>query len=169
VLLATIAAGAAWFWVSPRRTWDRLLFALVTGDAATLETVVDFPSVRMHLREDLRTAFDARTGRLPLSAGPAIGSAVVDPIVDMVVTPKGLEQLITAFGIRTPSANTVGQIEERTIVTYRYHSPSRVDVRVRSSAEPVSSAGLFTFMRSGVRWRLARVWSDRLASNTEGR
>ncbi len=89
---------------------------------------------------------------------PVLGGAVIDPIVDMIVSPSGLEQLVTSFGTRDTD------LAQQTVVSFRYRSLSRVDVHVRSSVDPEREAGVFTFERSGTTWRLSRVWSDRLTS-----
>lgn len=128
------------------------------GDGVVLEQVVNYPSVRSHLKSDLRTALETRNGSVPRAATPVLGAAVIDPIVDMIVSPSGLEQLVTSFGTRDTD------LAQRTVVSFRYRSLSRVDVHIRSSVDPEREAGVFTFERSGVTWRLSRVWSDRLTS-----
>ncbi len=128
------------------------------GDAAAVEDIVDFPSVRTHLKADLRTALESRSGTLPRGTLPTLGGAILDPIVEMVVSPSGLEQLITSFGTRDTD------VAQHTVVSFRYRSLSRVDVHIRASVDSEREAGVFTFERSGVSWRLTRVWSDRLTS-----
>ncbi|MEO5826271.1 MAG: DUF2939 domain-containing protein [Gemmatimonadales bacterium] len=157
VLLALVLV-AAWYWVAPRRTWDRFLRAVAVGDGIALEQVVDFSSVRIHLKSDLRRSLETRNGGITRAATPVLGGVVIDPLVDMIVSPSGLEQLITSFGTRNVD------VAQQTIVSFRYRSLSRVDVHVRSSVDPEREAGVFTFERSGVTWRLSRVWSDRLTS-----
>lgn len=158
LVLLVLVIVAAWYWTAPRRTWDRFLRAVAVGDAAALEQVVDFPSVRTHLKSDLRVALDTRNSSLPRGATPVLGGVVIDPLVDMIVSPGGLEQLVTSFGTRDTD------LAQRTVVSFRYRSLSRVDIHIRSSVDPEREAGVFTFERSGATWRLSRVWSDRLTS-----
>jgi len=88
---------------------------------------------------------------------------ILDPLVDIMVTPDGMAQLVNSFGTRDVAT------PQETVVDYRYRSPSRVDVHIRSSIDPEEAAGIFTFERSGTAWRLVRIWSDRLANPQESR
>ena len=154
-LLLLIALGG-WYYQSPSSARDRFLRALALGDEVTLEQSVDFPAVRNNLRDDLM-ALASRNVRL----APQLDAATIDPLLDVVVSPAGLEQLVNSFGIRPVEE------EQQTVMSYHYRSASRVDVRIRSSVDAESAAGIFTLERSGASWRLVRIWSDRLATSAE--
>lgn len=167
ILLLTLVVGGAWLWVTPRRAWDRFMRALVLADTNTLNDVVDFPALRTNLKHDLRTAIAERADGGQLGVPAALSGMLIDPIVDVAVSPAGLTQIVTSFGTRQPATDAVGEARDRTVVSYRYRSPSRVDVRVRSSDDADTASGIFTFERSLVSWRLVRVWGDRLASTAK--
>ena len=160
ILIALMLVGA-WYWFTPRRAWDRFLQSIAMGDAETLDRVVDFAKVRANLKSDLSAALTERTGRNRIAVG--LGGMMIDPMIDMLVQPEGLAELVNSFSVRGTDAT------QKTVVSYRYHSPSRVDVRIRSSVDPESAAGIFTFERSALSWRLVRVWSERLATSRETR
>lgn len=168
LLLLAVVIGGGWWWVTPRRAWDRFMRALVLADTNTLNDVVDFPALRTNLKDDLRTAIAARANSGRIGVPAALSGMLIDPIVDVAVSPEGLTQLVTAFGTRQPAPNDIGTANDRTIVSYRYRSPLRVDVRVRSSNDDNDASGIFTFERSLTSWRLVRVWGDRLASTAKG-
>lgn len=160
LLLCTLLVAGVWYHQAPRRTHDRFLTALLTGSESELAATVDFPAVRDNLKADLTPALD-RAGR----AGAQLGGFVLEQAVNAVLTPQGLAQLVTGFGMRRRQADDVQVSDERTVTTYRYRSPSQVDVRIRSAADPESAAGILTYSRSGLRWRLTRLTSDALTGS----
>lgn len=162
-LVATVVVicTGIWYWQAPRRAWNNMVKALAFQDAPALERLVDFASVRAHLKTDLRTAMAASTPGGAMAA--AIGGVGIDPVVDIIVTPAGMAQLVNTFGTRDTTA------AQHTVVRYRYRGVSHVDVHIRSSVDRDDAAGIFTLERSGARWRLVRIWSDRLATSAESR
>jgi len=157
LLVAAVLLTGIWYVTSPRRAWDRFLGAIVMGQEAELQATIDFPTLRDNLRVDLRAAMSQRS-----DLSGAIGGVLVDQLVSGIVTPLGLTRLVTAFGTRSPSAADRDSLDARTVTSFRYRGPSTVDVRLRAASADPSSAGVFTFTRSGLRWRLTRIWSDRL-------
>ena len=89
-LFLLIALGG-WYYQSPWAAWDRFLRALTPGDGVTLEQSVDFPAVRTHLRDDLM-ALASRNLRL----APQLDATTIDPLLDVVVSPAGLEQPVNS-------------------------------------------------------------------------
>lgn len=167
LLLAILAVGV-WYWWAPRHAWDAFLGAIVSGDESRLGATIEFPLLRENLRHDLRQAF-AERGRANGGEGlGALGGALIDPLVDLTVTPQGLARLVTGFGMRSPRPGEVDSVKAGTETRYRYRGPSRVDVRVRPADAETQSAGIFSFQRFGLSWRLVRVTSDRLADLGEG-
>jgi hypothetical protein len=51
---------------------------------------------------------------------------------------------------------------------FRYHGISRVDVLLGGTGAVDNGAGLFTFKRTGLRWRLVRASSQRIAALAPG-
>jgi hypothetical protein len=96
LLILILAAGAvAWFVVSPDRAVDRLRTAARESDTATLESMVEFDSVRTYLKADLRATLDAGTdGNGPGAFATAFGGALTDGVVDMLVSPEGIAALV---------------------------------------------------------------------------
>ncbi len=161
LLLCTLVVAGLWYHQAPRRTHDRFLTALLTGSESELTATVDFPALRDNLKADLAPAL-ARAGG---AMGARVGGIILEQAVNSVLTPSGLAQLVTGFGMRRRQADEVQSVEDRTVTTYRYRSPARVDVRMRSSADPESAAGILTYTRSGLRWRLTRITSDALTGS----
>lgn len=79
------------------------------------------------------------------------------------MTPQGLGSLVTAFGMRTPGAADRDTLDARTVTSFRYRGPSTVDVRIRAASADPNEAGVFTFTRQGLQWRLTRIWGSSLS------
>lgn len=163
LLLLLVLATGAWYLWSPRRAWDNFLQAIVVGSEADLQDTIEFPILRDNLKRDLRAALEDRvTGDAPLATG--LAGAIIDPLVNLTVTPQGLANLVTGFGTRTPEPGEADSLAAGTVTDFRYRGPSRVDVRVGARGGDPEDAGIFTFRRFGLSWRLVRIWSDQLAN-----
>lgn len=163
LLLLLVVITGVWYWQAPRRSWERLNRALITGREAELQAVIDFPILRDNLRADLRTAIAARGGASGGLLAEASG-VLLDQMVAASLTPSALSQLISVFGMREARPGEGSGMIQASRVKYRYRSPSRVDVEVRPEGGEATAGGILTFERSGLSWRLSRIWSQRLTA-----
>lgn len=88
-----VCAVAIWLYFTPHLAMRRLQQAAEAGDRAALAEMVDFPSVRASVKEEVRDALSERISKddSPLGAfGAALAGVVVDPLVDSFVTPSGI-------------------------------------------------------------------------------
>jgi hypothetical protein len=100
LILGVVIAYAAY----PYWSLYRLGEALEVGDEGSLKRYVDWPSVRSGLKEDLSGMLSRETGRAiasgegeePLSGmlAATIGNAMLEPLIDGLVTPEGLAAMI---------------------------------------------------------------------------
>lgn len=156
LVAATVVVAVAWFVVTPRRAWRDFLRALAQDDRATLEAVVDFPAVRDQAAADLTLVLTEQSkGKQGMPEN--IREDLIKQMVNTMSSPQGLLQLVTSFSAASPSGQTA-----RT--SFRYHGISQVDVLLGSSRS--GEAGLFTFERNGMHWRLIRATSQRIAALT---
>ncbi len=160
-VLLLVGAGGWYYW-APRAAADRLREAALAGDERTLERLVDFPRVRQNLKADLRAEFAEQADPVlrdhPLIGAVAagLGGPIADGAVERLVTPSAIAALA-----RWGQDEQGGPVDDSD-VAYRMRNTglSEFVVTARSrhdrDAEPVT----FTFGRSGLQWRLVRVWSD---------
>jgi len=149
-----LIAAAAWIYLSPRLAAKRFRDAALAGDVTTLNDVIDFPSVREHLRADLtakvagRVATADRNDPLGTALGTRAGGAMVNGLVERFVSARGIASL-ARYG-STDSTSTVD------VIAMGYRDPSNFGVTV---GKPQSSRNTVTFVfhRSGVSWRLAQL------------
>jgi hypothetical protein len=119
-----------------------------------LTATVDYEAVRANLRSDMMAAVRERVkGADGLGE---LGVGLVDAAVSEVGTAAGLAQLFTsiAMGMGRPDPS------------FRYRSLSRVDVELRQSP---TRSGIMTMTRSGLTWRITRVWGDGFTPRSEER
>lgn len=162
LVLAACVLAIAWYVVTPRRTWERFSRGVVIGDQATLQATIDYPILRENLKRDLRRLITIAPG-VPDAVGDLSG-ILINPLVDASITPEGLGRLIAGFGM---GATNEGRfVPSRTRFAYR--GLSRVDVQLWPEDGTPADGGIFTFHRSGLTWRLTRVWSTRIDNSETG-
>lgn len=98
VIICTLIFGG-YYVASPYLTLYQLKSAVDAKDTATLINAVDFPQVKTSIKEQLKTkvaqelpALDAADDGALL--GAMFATAMVDGVVDAVITPKSMELLI---------------------------------------------------------------------------
>ncbi len=163
-LLLLVLAGAAGYglYQSPRSTARALLAAARQGDEDRLGRLVDFPTVRAHLREDLRAGLERGVGDPERSLGAAltlgVGGAAVDVLVGRIVTPAGVARLARSARWEERGEQRDAEIEVREGL----EGLSTFGVRLRALDGSPGDTVRFEFRRRGLRWRLARIGLPRL-------
>lgn len=95
LLLGVLFAGV-WLYYTPYAAMNKLQKAARAGDAQALNELVDFPSLRESVKQNVRGAVSNEVGRRagPLGAlGGMLAGAITGPVVDAVVTPEGIAAL----------------------------------------------------------------------------
>ncbi len=100
LILVILSLLGGYFIASPYLALQGLGRALQAGDQAQLEARVDFPALRQNFKDQLNAAFARQVGAEgsdnPLAAFVAtLAGAVVDNMIDELVTPAGMAQLVT--------------------------------------------------------------------------
>ncbi len=154
LLLVGLIAVGSWYWFAPRRSYDRFLHAVAYADPAELDATIDFPQLRLNMREDIQAGL-RRSGGTNL--GTAITGAFLGTLVDAAVAPDGLAQILTGFGTRTITEAEAESLRESATTSFRYRSLSTVDVVLHPAGKPDQDGGILTFARSGLSWKLVRA------------
>ncbi len=155
-LIGALLAVGVTYGVYPYVTLYRLGQAIRTGDAARLETLVDWPSVREGIKEDICDLVidqpqQARDdGKLP-PFGAGFVRGIATNAVDKRVTPEAL--VAAAQGPGAADATRGAAVQVRWAF---FASPSAflVDLSTPGQAEPIR---LQMDLRDG-EWRVTRVW-----------
>ena len=185
-LLVLIIGAGVYSYFSPQLTLKGIQEAAKAQDTERLRDLVDFDSVRAGLKDDIRAMVNTSAAQdlrgNPFAAlGLAVAGAIIDPMVDALVSPAAIVRAVSEGRIDVGAARTdkrpsgsgevsAGQGEadinessgsspfEKVKVEGRYAGYSRYRVTIRS-ADAKSEDGLgFTLRREGLfSWRLSRI------------
>ncbi|MCA7997605.1 DUF2939 domain-containing protein [Burkholderia metallica] len=102
VLAVAIVAAIGYAYASPYIALGRLKSAIDARDAQAISEYVDFPSLRISLKqqvtEELMRRIDAVKKDNPFAViGALIGSALIGPLVDAYATPEGVAALMSGL------------------------------------------------------------------------
>lgn len=103
LLIVTVIAAIGYAYASPYIALDRLKAAIDARDAQAVNEYVDFPSLRISLKQqmtdELMRRIDAkRRDNNPFAViGALIGSALIGPLVDAYATPEGVAALMSGI------------------------------------------------------------------------
>ncbi|HIC7207530.1 DUF2939 domain-containing protein [Burkholderia stabilis] len=102
VLAIVVVAAIGYAYASPYVALGRLKSAIDARDAQAISEYVDFPSLRISLKqqvtEELMRRIDAVKKNNPLAMiGALIGSALIGPLVDAYATPEGVAALMSGL------------------------------------------------------------------------
>ncbi|MDI9697500.1 DUF2939 domain-containing protein [Burkholderia cenocepacia] len=101
-LIVTVIAALGYAYASPYVALGRLKSAIDARDAQAISEYVDFPSLRISLKqqvtEELMRRIDAVKKNNPFAViGALIGSALIGPLVDAYATPEGVAALMSGL------------------------------------------------------------------------
>ena len=153
-----IAAGVAWSLASPGWTLHQMKAAADANNPDALNAYIDYPALREDLEAETRAHIMAEAqkdksgfGRL----GLAIGTAMVGPAIDRLVTPAGMRAALTARRdqAQTKAAGLAAsalRVPDDPVIVRRGFS----EFLVASKRQP--NRGL-VFKRHGLSWKLSGV------------
>lgn len=155
-IMGALLAVAAAYCVYPYVTLYRLGQAIRAGDAATLVTMVDWPSVREGITEDIcdRVAnqpAEAKAGNQLPPFGTGFVRGIATSAMDARITPEAL-----VAAARQPPPRTVANGAAVRIAWAFFGGPTQflVDLRAPGPTQPIR---LRMDLRAGV-WHVTRVW-----------
>ncbi len=96
IAVVMMAAGG-WYYASPLWTLKAMRDAAAAKDSAALSAYVDYEALRTDLKGDMRRSMINEMGKQPENPFGAIGMAIamnlIDPMIEAMVTPEGVEAL----------------------------------------------------------------------------
>lgn len=162
-LLAVIGYGAA----GPYLAVAEIKTGIIDQDADLLAARIDFPTLRQNLKDQVNAAMMKSAAQdlqdNPLAALAAgLATRVVDSMVDSLVTPAGLAQVMEGHRPAKSIAKPSVPVETRPPKTeelfqnarYTYDSLSQFSVWVPNDAGQETR---FVLQREGLSWRLVNL------------
>jgi hypothetical protein len=97
VLVALCLAVGVWWYASPLWTLHEMRQAAKAGDAQKLSEYVDYPALRENLKSEFRRGMTNEMAKHADDGfamfGSALALAVVNPVIDAMVTPEGVQAM----------------------------------------------------------------------------
>lgn len=153
-VFAFVVAAAAWHFIAPWWTLREIRTAAAARDAAALAVHVDFPALRESLKSELAVAMMAEAAAEPdgpAALGAALGVAMIDPIVDGLVSPAGLRLMFASEN--GPGAAPIAGFGDEADVAIDRDGLSTFRVARRDAPQD----GALVFRRHGYAWKLAAI------------
>lgn len=160
--IAAVAAVAVAWTAWPYWSAYSLANSIIEGDAIAIRQGIEWDTLRAGVRDDIRGAMAAEMaekvtdadGGLGAGFAALIGPAIVDRMVDSLVTPEGLTRLMTkAASKRQESGDSAPEINFDAIDYAFFTGPTTFRVDVVAKDDQIVTA-LFGFDGS---WRLQRL------------
>ncbi|RDI96654.1 DUF2939 domain-containing protein [Meiothermus sp. QL-1] len=149
VALAVLGGGVLYFWFSPLLALGGLQRAIERKDTRAIERYVDFPAVKEDLKGKLmaRMAQEAQKDTSGFGAlGLLFAGALIDPLVEALVTPEGLAAIGTGM--------EPGQAEVGAVRGWQVRRLGFSEVFVHQKGNP--DEGL-VMRRKGLGWQVVRL------------
>lgn len=153
-VLIVIASGALWYFESPAWTLKGMKEAAQSRDADALNDYIDYPALRESLKAELMAQMmaEAEKDKSGFGAlGVAIGSTIMGPMIDGLVSPAGMRAALLANrqGNAGRAASALHVPEQPVIVRLSFS-----EFLVTTKDKP--NSGL-VFKRHGLSWLLSGV------------
>lgn len=152
-----IAAGVTWYLASPAWTLHQMKAAADADDPETLNSYVDYPALREDLKDEIAAQMvtEAKKDRSGFgSLGLAIGTAMIGPMIDRLVTPAAMRAALIAkrneAEIKTAQPASALRIPDDPVIVRRGFSQFLVATRQQPNSGLV-------FKRHGLSWKLSGV------------
>ena len=153
-VVIVIAASALWYFESPAWTLKGMKDASQSQDADALNAYIDYPALRESLKAELmaRMMVEAQKDKSGFGAlGMAIGSTMMGPMIDGLVTPAGMRAALLANKQKNSvQAVRALHIPEEPVIVRRGFS----EFLVAPKGQPGSG---LVFRRHGLSWQLSGV------------
>lgn len=160
--LIVIASSTLWYFESPAWTLKGMKDAAQSHDADALNAYIDYPALRESLKTELmaRMMAEAQKDKSGFGAlGMALGSAMMGPMIDGLVSPAGMRAALLANRQENtgPPAASALHVPKEPVIVRRSFSEFLV------TAKDHPNSGL-VFRPHGLSWMLSGVELPSIAS-----
>jgi hypothetical protein len=152
--------------VSPMMAFNALKEAAQTHDKDKLDEVVDFPAVRDGLKSQISAAIIAKIANSPdmknnplMAIGALLAPAITDRMVDSVVTPDGLTNMLNNGKLikEDKPAGSTAQGDKTLESHFEYRTLNRARVSINPKDSPNAKLILTMERRGLFQWKLIRI------------
>jgi Protein of unknown function (DUF2939) len=150
--IAAIAVGGIYY--SPYQTISNMKNATENRNADALAQEIDFPELRVSIKKNVKAQVMKQMAGL---ATPEIVEKMVNPMVDKVITPAGIEQLMQdkVPGAKIDLSNLDRDLAKSDI-KMGYESIDRFVVHITDKVDRTKDVSLI-LSRDGLVWKLSGI------------
>lgn len=156
--IVTIAGGGIYY--APYLTIDSMQNAATNRNADALSQQIDFTALRISIKENIQAQVIkkiAGAGTKTPKIAPDLIEKMVSPMVDKIITPEGLEQLMLD---KIPEAKLdLGNLDRdiaKSDINMGYESLDRFVVHITDKVDRSKDVSLI-LKRDGIAWKLAGI------------
>jgi hypothetical protein len=155
ILTALLVLGLGYAVTAPYLTVQEMRTAARQHDADALCAHIDFPSVRQSFKDQFDAAIRPQSNdNVFATLGAVVAGAVLDRLIDFMVTPDGIRQLMSGVQPSADSAPRHTRGEPFGEVSQHYASLDRFVATVRTDkGKPID----FVLQRHGLQWKVAEI------------
>jgi len=151
-----IAAGAGWYFGSPRWTLHQMQAAAQEKDADKLSGYIDFPKLRDSFKEQVKAKMAAEIakdkGDNPFGAlGAALAMGMIDGMVEGLITPAAMREVFANAPEPEPGEGKIG-VRVKNLDLER---TSLSEFRLVNREEKDGSS--LVFKREGLSWKMTEI------------
>jgi hypothetical protein len=158
-LITAIMGGVTYF--APYLTLNNMKTATANRNANALSQEIDFPSLRNSVKQNIKAQVIKQmsaTGAKPIEGlNPALVDKMVDPMVDRILTPEGLDDLMQD---KVPGAKVnLPDLEKNMAdsdIKMGYESVDRFVVHFTGKVDRTKAVSVI-LKRSGLAWKLSGI------------
>ena len=151
--IAALLLGSClgWYFYSPIYTLNQMKSAAQANDSDRFSSYVDFPALRESMKSQIMAQLIAESNKRPGvgALGLAIGSSLMGPVIDGLVSPAGIRAAFIARQ-REPSQATAVFNQPDPVIQHRSLSEFAVKSKDRRQ-------GAMIFTRNGLSWKLSGI------------
>ena len=162
-LAALLALAGGWYYLSPGLTVKAMVEAAQENDEARFSSYVDYAALRADMKSELTNRLQEeakRDGSAEAKLGLAMGMAMMNPIVDSMVSPTGMKTAFANLARQQQAAKAKGGGDQEAAAKgsipldpeIRRDGLSRFIV----TGKDTPGSGL-VFERSGFGWKLTGI------------
>jgi hypothetical protein len=162
-LLALVAIVGGWYYVSPGITVKAMVEAAQANDEARFSSYVDYDALRADMKSELTNRLQEeakRDGSAEAKLGLAMGMAMMNPIVNSMVSPKGMQTAFANLAKEQQAAKTNGGDGGKAAAKGAIPADPEIQRqglnRFIVTGKDTPGSGL-VFERYGVGWKLAGI------------
>lgn len=163
VAIALLAIGlAGWYFASPSMAMNSLRSAAIEGDREELKERVDFPALRESLKEQVRAHMVAEMAKEkdsnPFAAlGMAMAGAIVDPMIDGIVSPAGIKAMVQQGRMVDATADKAAAPKDSKPVDWKIDRRGFTKFVATPEVQDGGRAPSLIFKRDGIGWDLVDI------------